>query len=90
LGRAVKLYVGAGHDACRIAEADLAGRRERAEAQQAWLQQWAKIELARQRLDEFCELVALLMKGFLLASGWHQHAGGEWHKRTMVWPKATK
>lgn len=87
--RSAKLYVGTGPDAQRIAEADLAARRERARARQAWLQKWAQIELVRLPLDDFCGLVALLVKGILLVSGWHQH-GGEWRRRTLTWTKIRK
>lgn len=84
-----KLYVGRGQDAHRMAQADLAARREQAAARQAWLQRWTRIEEARQPLMLYCELLNLLMKAMLVASEWHLH-GSEWRRRTMKWPNNYK
>jgi hypothetical protein len=89
MGRPIKLYVGVGNAAHRLAEADVAARLERARARQAWLQQWAQVEQAQQVLDEFCEMMGLLTKGVLVASNWHQH-GYEWRRRMLTWPANRK
>ena len=84
-GRAKKLYVGVGRDAHRIAEADAVTRQEQTVARQAWQRQWSEIEQAKQPLDEFCRLMALLTRGTLIASGWYQHGGSRWRRRMMTW-----
>src|SRR5262249_33703744 len=84
-GRPIKLYVGRGADAGRLAEADEAARRERTAASDLWLQRWAQIELASLPLDEYCNLVNLLLKVTLLTSGLHKH-GGTWRRRAFKWP----
>jgi hypothetical protein len=84
MGRPIKLYVGNGREAVRMAEADLATRLERARARQAWLQQWAQVEQAQQVLDEFCEMMAWLTRAMLIASGWYRH-GDQWRRRRLPW-----
>jgi hypothetical protein len=78
--RVVSEYVGGGAIASLSEYQD---RRERAEREAADLRQRAaRMSLARidQQLDEFGEMVDLLVKAELLAMGYHQHKR-QWRRR---------
>lgn len=78
--RVVSEYVGGGVVASLSEYQD---KRERAEREAADLQQRAahlSIERIDQQLDEFSELVDLLVKAELLAMGYHQHKR-QWRRR---------
>lgn len=72
-GTGPKAEQAAAEDALKRAE-QLALNQRRKDDQSAWQQ-------ANQPLDQLAAAAAALMKGTLVAAGFHQHDRGEWRKK---------
>lgn len=80
-GRVKREYVGSGQLAEAISTLDLADRLEKEEeAAERRVQQEMMEEMDR-KVDAACVEVEELMRGVLVASGYHRHKQGEWRKR---------
>jgi|GEM_PF-1123758 len=83
-GRCIKRYVGTGEAAEQAARQHAADRLQKLQEQLEWSEVWARMEVACQPLDTFCEAARLLHHAVLLLGGFHLHKGHEWRRRVSI------
>lgn len=79
-GRVVREYFGAG--AALAAELDCLRRGVREAERAAWRGERAQVEMVEVRVEALWEAVERLMQAELTVAGYHQHARGEWRRRS--------
>ena len=79
-GRVVREYIGSDETAKVIAKIDDIERQVRREELNAQREARAELEAIDTQIEQLGELADELARAMLIASGYHQHKGGEWRK----------
>lgn len=79
-GRVVREYIGSDETAKAIATIDDIERQERKAQLDAEREVRAELEAIDTQIEQLGEVADVLARAIIIASGYHQHKGGEWRK----------
>jgi hypothetical protein len=79
-GKVIREYIGSDETAKVIAKIDDIERQVRKEELVAQRELRAELDAIDTHAEQLGELADVLMRAIIIASGYHQHKGGEWRK----------